>query len=64
MDTEFLTDPEDYRGCPILDDSRSTGSPAERQLLRKLPFRIEISEAIADPKRTIIKFIRNTLIVE
>jgi len=30
-------------------DSRSLGSAAERQLLRKLPFRIEISEAIADP---------------
>ena len=33
-------------------DSRSPASLSERQLLRKLPLRIEISEAIADPKQT------------
>ena len=35
---------------PILADSRSLASSSERQLLGKLPFRIEISVAIADPK--------------
>ena len=33
-------------------DSRSPASSSERQLLRKLPFRIEISVAIADPIET------------
>ena len=32
--------------------SRSLGSSSERQVTGKLPLRIEISEAIADPKQT------------
>jgi hypothetical protein len=40
-------------GRQKLADSRSPASSSERQLLRKLPFRIEISVAIADPKPTL-----------
>jgi hypothetical protein len=38
----------------LLAVSRSPASSTERQLLRKLPFRIEISVAIADPKETCV----------
>ena len=38
--------------CLLLADSRSPASSSKRQLLRKLPFRIEISAAIADPTET------------
>jgi len=40
-------------GRPFLADSRSLGNAAESQLWRKLPLRIEISVAIADPKPTL-----------
>jgi len=40
-------------GRLLLAESRSPGSPAESQLLRYLPLRIEISEAIANPTTTL-----------
>ena len=42
-------------GRPFLADSRSLGNAAESQLWRKLPLRIEISVAIADPQESFRK---------